>query len=197
MRARTGIKTYAIGPGPDYNIRNLTKSGPDRPPAYTITGRKILKLQDLIPGPGAYSPELCPPMNHNRRAPAYSIKSRGVIRILDEGPGPNLYSLPTCIGPKVPDKRAQGAFSISHYHEIREKFTSPGPAAYINIDYNTIKRRGPAYSLKGRHILSEKYRSPAPVFYPLYDTQKRAPMYSFGIKHSECTGIPITQLDEN
>ncbi|GAB1864338.1 Outer dense fiber protein 3 [Camponotus japonicus] len=197
MRARIGIKTYAIGPGPHYNIRNLTKSGSDRPPAYTITDRKILKLQDLMPGPGAYSPELCPPMNHNRRAPAYSMKSRGVIRILDEGPGPNSYSLPTCIGPKVPDKRAQGAFSISHYHEIREKFMSPGPAAYINIDYNMIKRRGPAYSLKGRHILSEKYRSPAPVFYPLYDTQKRAPMYSFGIKHSECTGIPITQLDED
>lgn len=84
----------------------------------------------------------------------------------------------------------------SHYREIHEKFMSPGPAAYINIDYNIIKRRSPAYSLKGRHILSEKYHSPAPVFYPLYDTQKRPPMYSFGIKHSECAGIPITQLDE-
>lgn len=63
-----------------------------------------------MPGPGAYSPELCPPIN--RRPPAYSIKSRGITKILDEGPGPNSYSLPTCIGPKVPDKRAQGAFSM-------------------------------------------------------------------------------------
>lgn len=68
-------------------------------------------MQDLAPGPGAHSPELCPSMKH-RRAPAYSMKSRGVTQILDEGPGPNSYSLPTCIGPKVPDKFAQGAFSM-------------------------------------------------------------------------------------
>ncbi|KMQ82661.1 outer dense fiber protein 3-like protein [Lasius niger] len=112
MQARTGLKTYVIGPGPHYNIRNLTKSGPDNPPAYTIRGREISKLQEFAPGPGAYSPELCPPMNHSRRAPAYSMKSRGVTKILDEGPGPNSYSLPTCIGPKVPDKVAKGAFSM-------------------------------------------------------------------------------------
>jgi hypothetical protein len=40
IRARTGIKTYVIGPGPGYNIRNLTKSGIDNPPAYTIRGRE-------------------------------------------------------------------------------------------------------------------------------------------------------------
>lgn len=48
MQARTGIKTYAIGPGPHYNIRNLTKSGSDRPPAYTITDRKILKCEHMM-----------------------------------------------------------------------------------------------------------------------------------------------------
>lgn len=73
----------------------------------------------------------------------------------------------------------------------------PGPAAYTKINYDIIKRRSPAYSLKGRNILSEKYHSPAPIFYPLYDTRKRAPIYSFGIKHSECSGIPMTQLDED
>ena len=72
----------------------------------------ILVVPDHIPGPGAYSPELCPPMNHNRRVPVYSIKSRGVTKFLDEGPGPNSYLLPTCIGPKVPDKPAQSAFSM-------------------------------------------------------------------------------------
>lgn len=74
--------------------------------------------------------------------------------------------------------------------------TGPGPAAYTKLDHNLVKRRSPAYSLKGRHFLSEKFRSPAPTFYPLYDTRRRAPMYSFGVKHSECTGIPITQQDE-
>jgi len=86
-------------------------------------------------------------------------------------------------------------FFSTGYHEIRGEIIGPGPAAYTKIDYDAIKRRSPAYSLKGRHILLERLRSPAPVFYPLYDTRKRAPMYSFGIKHSECTGIPMTQLD--
>ncbi|XP_011879160.1 PREDICTED: outer dense fiber protein 3-like [Vollenhovia emeryi] len=196
IRAPTGIKTYVMGPGPHYDIRNLTKSGPDNPPAYTIRGRKVWSLRDHAPGPGAYSPELCPPMNHNRRAPAYSIKSRGITKFLDEGPGPNSYLLPTCIGPRVPDKSAQGAFSIIGHRKTREEIVGPGPAAYIKINYDTIKRRSPAYSLKGRHILENIYHSPAPIFYPLYDTRKRSPMYSFGIKHSECTGIPMTQLDE-
>ncbi|KAG5310549.1 ODF3A protein, partial [Acromyrmex insinuator] len=198
IRARTDIKASVIGPGPHYNVRNLTKSGSDNPPAYTIRGRKAWIMPDHVPGPGAYSPELCPPMNHNRRVPAYSIKSRGVTKFLDEGPGPNSYLLPTCIGPKVPDKPAQSAFSIIGYRKIqKEILKSPGPATYIKINYDMIKRRSPAYSLKGRHFLSERYRSPALVFYPLYDTRKRSPMYSFGIKHSECAGVPMTQLDED
>lgn len=48
MQARTGLKTYVIGPGPHYNIRNLTKSGPDNPPAYTIRGREISKREHKI-----------------------------------------------------------------------------------------------------------------------------------------------------
>lgn len=51
-------------------------------------------------------------MNHDRRAPAYSIKAPAVMRFPDRGPGPNTYLLPTCIGPKVPDKPVQGAFSM-------------------------------------------------------------------------------------
>lgn len=71
----------------------------------------------------------------------------------------------------------------------------PGPAAYNGTGYNILKYRNPAYSLRGKYILPEKYRSPGPVFYPLYDAGKRSPVYSFGVKHSECAGIPITQLD--
>lgn len=87
-------------------------------------------------------------------------------------------------------------FSIGHRKSHKE-IVGPGPAAYIKVNYDIIKRRSPAYSLKGRHIVLEKYHSPAPIFYPLYDTRKRLPMYSFGIKHSECAGIPMTQLDED
>lgn len=67
---------------------------------------------DLGPGPGAYSPEQCLPMNHSRRAPAYSIKSKGQPLQILEGPGPNAYTIPTCIGPRIPDKRAQAAYTM-------------------------------------------------------------------------------------
>lgn len=69
-------------------------------------------VRDFGPGPGAHYPELCPPMNHNIRAPAYSIKSRSKTKLEDIGPGPNAYILPTTIGPKIPDKIAQGACRI-------------------------------------------------------------------------------------
>ncbi|EFN76769.1 outer dense fiber protein 3 [Harpegnathos saltator] len=198
IRPKISSGLYLMGPGPRYNVSKLTKFGQDRSPAYSIKGRETMKLRDLGPGPGAYSPELCPPINHSRRAPAYSIKTRDQIKLLETGPSPNTYLLPTCIGPKVPDKPAQGAFSITGHHEIRGTIIGPGPAAYTKLDYNLVKRRSPAYSLKGRHILSEKYpTTPAPTFYPLYDTRKRAPEYSFGVKHSECTGVPITQQDED
>lgn len=77
--------------------------------------QSIFSVRDLGPGPGAHHPERCPPMNHSIRPPAYSIKSRGTTKIADGGPGPNAYSLPTCIGPKIPDKPAQGAFSMYVY----------------------------------------------------------------------------------
>lgn len=54
-------------------------------------------------------------MNHSLRPPAFSIKGRATTQYGKDGPGPNLYSLPTCIGPKIPDKRAQGAFSMYVY----------------------------------------------------------------------------------
>ncbi|XP_020300675.1 outer dense fiber protein 3-like [Pseudomyrmex gracilis] len=198
IRARREVKMYVAGPAPHYNVRNLTKTGRYNPPAYTIREKKHWRLQELGPGPGAYSPELCPPMNHNRRAPVYSIKARKITKYLSESPGPNLYVLPTCIGPKVPDKPARGAFSISGYHVIRDEIKSPGPGAYDSMNYDVIKRRSPAYTLKGKHasLFVMGYQSPAPTFYPLYDTRKRAPTYSFGIKHSECAGVPMTQLDQ-
>lgn len=48
MRPRTDIKTYVIGPGPHYNIRNLTKSGPSNPPAYTIRRREVWSCEYKI-----------------------------------------------------------------------------------------------------------------------------------------------------
>lgn len=65
------------------------------------------------PGPGAYQPEKCPPMNHSLRSPAFSLLSRRREKILsDDGPGPNAYVVPSCLGPKIPHKKTAGAFSM-------------------------------------------------------------------------------------
>lgn len=197
MRPRTELKLESVGPGPGYNVSKLTNYGVDKPPAFSISGREPFRVRDLGPGPGAHYPELCPPMNHDRRPPAYSIKGRGIAKLEDTGPGPNAYILPTCIGPRIPDKVAQGAFSIAGIHKLKDVQIGPGPAAYTNVDYDLIKRAAPAYSLKFRTQLAEVDISPGPGYYPQYDPGRRAPFYSFGIRHSECAGLPITDLDED
>ncbi|XP_031834089.2 ciliary microtubule associated protein 1B [Nomia melanderi] len=197
MRFGTKLVVPSVGPGPQYNVAKLTNYGVDNAPAYTISGRKPFKVRDSGPGPGAHYPELCPPMNHNVRAPAYSIKARGKTKISDSGPGPNAYSLPTCIGPKIPDKTAQGAFTIGDYHKVKQENVSPGPANYGNLKLDLIKRSSPAFSLKWRNQLTELDFSPGPGYYPQYNTGRHPPMYTFGIRHSECAGVPVTDLDED
>ncbi|XP_043257269.1 outer dense fiber protein 3-B-like [Colletes gigas] len=196
IRHRTKIFIPSVGPGPKYNVSKLTNYGLDKSPAYTIATREPFSIRDLGPGPGAHYPEKCPPMNHNIRPPAYTIKSRSRTKISDTGPGPNAYTLPTCIGPKIPDKRAVGAFSIGGYHELRQEDIGPGPAAYTNINIDVVKRSSPAFGLKWRHDLPDIDFSPGPKYYPEF-VGRQAPMYSFGIRHSECAGLPITELDED
>ncbi|XP_076645011.1 ciliary microtubule associated protein 1A [Halictus rubicundus] len=195
MRYRTQIVVPSVGPGPRYNVAKLTNYGLDNSPAYTIAGREVFRVRDSGPGPGAHHPELCPPMNHSKRPPGYSIKARGKTKISDIGPGPNAYILPTCIGPKIPDKTARGAFTMGNYYKGRYEYLSPGPAAYGTTGTEVVKRRSPAFSLKPRNDLAEISLSPGPQYYPLL--RKQAPMYSFGIRHSECAGVPITSLDED
>lgn len=69
-------------------------------------------VRTLGPGPGAYNPEKCPPMNHSQRSPAYSLKGRISTKYEQSGPGPNSYTVPSCLGPHIPDKRAFGAFTM-------------------------------------------------------------------------------------
>ncbi|XP_033333973.2 ciliary microtubule associated protein 1A [Megalopta genalis] len=197
MRYRTKIVVPSVGPGPRYDVTKLTNYGLDTSPAYTVAGREIFKVRDLGPGPGAHYPELCPPMNHNIRAPGYTIKNRAKTKITDSGPGPNAYILPTCIGPKIPDKTAQGAFTMGSYHKVRYEYGSPGPAAYRTTGTDIVKRSSPAFSLKERNQLTEINLNPGPQYYPQFNTRKQAPSYSFGIRHSECAGVPITSLDED
>lgn len=48
---------------------------------------------------------------NSRRPPAYSLQFRDMKKVEGSGPGP-IYLLPTCLGPNLVDKKAQGAYSM-------------------------------------------------------------------------------------
>ncbi|XP_012280229.1 outer dense fiber protein 3 [Orussus abietinus] len=197
MRFRPSRAEYSVGPGPRYKTDNLTNHGPQRSPAFTIGSKPHTRLGQADPGPGAYSPEKCPPMNHNPRPPAYSIQWRYKDRYSDCGPGPSAYILPSCIGPNIPDKLAQGAFSIGTVNKRFRSADGPGPANYGGQNYDLIRRRYPAFSIGSRLKAFEQTPGPGPRYLPRFNTGKNPPMYSFGIKHSECAPPPITECDED
>lgn len=67
---------------------------------------------ETTPGPSAYKPEQCPLANHMKSSPAFSMCQKGSRKPPFVTPGANAYSLPTCLGPKLVDKRAKAAHSM-------------------------------------------------------------------------------------
>ncbi|XP_048513047.1 outer dense fiber protein 3-like [Athalia rosae] len=196
MRTRVGTNILGFGPGPRYNIEGQTNYGVQKAPAYTIGFRDGGKMASCSgPGPGAYSPEKCPPMNHSVRPAAFSMKRRTNDHMSGDGPGPK-YLIPSCLGPKVPDKTATGAFSIAGRHGKDHCDGSPGPAAYNNQNYNLVKRKLPAYTLASRLGSFNVGCGPGPRYYPQYFGGKNPPKFTFGVKHSECAPPAITEFDE-
>ncbi|XP_011308284.1 outer dense fiber protein 3B [Fopius arisanus] len=195
LRKRLASFDQTVGPGPTYDIAKMTRRGPERPPAFTIAGRQKTKDFNVGPGPCGYRPEGCPPMNHIPRPPAYSLKARYVVDWRSHVPAPNSYMVPSCLGPRIPDKRALGAFTITGLHGLKAKSLGPGPAAYI-FNTNTVKRKYPAFSIKFRTTSNLRTIGPGPVHYPTYNTRRNAPKFSFGVKHSECSPPPITPMDD-
>ena len=98
-------------PGPIYLVpKGMTAKGPDSKVAFSIISRaKGEEYFAVGPGPAAYYPNI----NVNRRKPpAYSLAWR--TRIWDVGnasPGP-IYKLPSCLGPRIPDKPAAAEVTL-------------------------------------------------------------------------------------
>ncbi|XP_008210682.1 outer dense fiber protein 3-like isoform X1 [Nasonia vitripennis] len=196
MKFRPKTKLQCTGPGPYSITHHMTNRGLEVPAAYSMAFRPHKKYEDSVPGPGAYAPEKYPPVNHHRRAAAYTILFRHDKTHCKDGPGP-IYMLPTCIGPEIPDVKAEGAYSMAFKHKQRIQSTGPGPAAY-SIKLNPVKKQYPAYSMKFRHNLYDYSRQlPGPQYsYNIDLIKKRQPMYSFGVRHSECTAVGLTENDE-
>ncbi|KAL7293722.1 outer dense fiber protein 3-like [Trichogramma pretiosum] len=195
MKFRHKQKIHLVVPGPYSVDQKFTQHGPYKPPAYTMAFKHDRKQHDLKPGPGAHAPEKNPYVNHIKKAPAYTIAARHDLLRFKVGPGPT-YMLPTCIGPGIPDIKAEGAYSMAFKPKSKIRHIGPGPAAY-QYQLKTYKKNCPAYSMKFRHKTFDTIHSPGPqYYYPIELIKKKEPKFSFGMKHSECMTVPMTPADD-
>lgn len=80
---------------------------------------------------------------------------------------PGKYAAPTCIGPRVPDKMAKAAYSMSFKHYLKDVPRSPGPANYASVDIRIFKMKSPDYTCQRRIFPpSPKIITPGPKYFP-------------------------------
>lgn len=193
-----------VGPGPGaYDITKRTSTGADRPPAYTMTGRRTNELQQAaaasLPGPGSYAPEQHPfPMAP--RPPAWKIVGRESApekqsqkprsSTANTAPGPGRYVIPSTIGRNSQDTERAPAYTIGGKLPFNDFTTdyakTPGPAAYAVPSASRTKDKPPSYSIIGRTSQDITQLGPGPAQYnPGIDSVRgRAPKYSFGNRHT-------------
>lgn len=78
----------------------------------------------------------------------------------------------------------------------QKKYNGPSPAQYSKLNYDVIKKKTPAYSMKYRHDTRSHTSGPGPQYYPVYNTKKSSPQFSFGVKHSDCASPARVELDD-
>ncbi|XP_060536349.1 ciliary microtubule associated protein 1A-like [Cylas formicarius] len=169
----------ALGPGPKYPIEKMTRFGKASPPAYSIKWRQKTTGTFHTPGPGTYAPEKAPRMKEPR-PPAYSMSYRYPGYRPYVTPGPDKYEVPSTLGPKVPDKPANAAYSMSFRQHLRDAETSPGPAAYKGWGGDAHRPRAPIYTISPRVFPPDKQEiTPGPIYFPKLPQK---PGYSFGLR---------------
>ncbi|CAG9766188.1 unnamed protein product [Ceutorhynchus assimilis] len=178
-----GVKLQSLrkqlGPGPKYPVEHMTRYGKASPPAYSIKSRQKPLVPFQVPGPGTYAPEKAPRMKEPR-PPAYSISHRFPGFRPYVTPGPDKYEVPSTLGPKVPDKHANAAYSMSFRQKLNLKEKSPGPAQYNMANTDRYKNKAPDYSISPR-VYPPQGKSPAPG--PIYLPKlPQKPGYSFGLR---------------
>ncbi|KAJ8973708.1 hypothetical protein NQ317_017910 [Molorchus minor] len=168
-----------IGPGPQYDVRDMTPYGKATPPCFSMKSRQPPLKAFQAPGPGTYRNELVPRMKE-ARPPAYSMAFRTPPLKKFQIPGPDVYTVPTTIGPKVPDKSANAAYSMSYRQPLSSKEKSPGPARYDAVNADIFKNKLPDYTISPRVFPpTTKMVSPGPIYKPRLPEK---PGYSFGLR---------------
>ncbi|XP_066584429.1 ciliary microtubule associated protein 1A [Prorops nasuta] len=119
------------------------------------------------------------------KGPVYSIKGRTDTRSTDCNPGP--YG--------VPPIRDAPAFTMGIPLADLRRHIGPGPA-HTPSNLNAYKPKYPVYSFGQdlhRKLLCD---SPGPKYDPTTIHFKRAPIYSFGTRHSPCAPPYIVEGDD-
>lgn len=188
-------------PGPCYLINsNMTNTGQDGTPKYSLYSRPKASANDSTPGAGAYNTDTADTVRYTKPA-AYSIKGRHKDYSLFGTPGPNAYQPDPMLG-KVcrSNKRTQPNYSITGrskvggFHEDLQK--TPGPGSYATVKPQVYRNKNPEYSLASRHIPpGDNSKIPSPQAYNV-EGQRRSKGPSFGIRHSQYIGTMIVPADD-
>lgn len=187
---------HATNPGPQYEVRGLTEHGKQGIPAYTIKSRPKTLAPFNPPGPGAYSPEKAPRMKE-ARPPAYTMQGRYTYTSANISPGP-AYNLPSMLGPKVPNKPASEAYTMTGKPRGAElQSCSPGPATYQGTNTDIYKNKRPQYTMGGNyHGVSGSAKSPGPAAYvPKKLCGEHGPRFTISGKYDEIYTPYITPED--
>lgn len=175
-------KFKSKAPGPKYDTRGMNEHGKLTTQEASLLGRYKGPKPTRTPGPKSYDTSVLQPT-----APAYSFgHKRPDNRRSKVGPGPNKYPAPTCIGPYIPDKKAEPAYSILSRNFPRTKRQTPGPK-YMLPDNNVYLKTPPRVAMLGRPVPKYKSGVPGPNKYtpvPTYTQKEAFKGISFGVKHS-------------
>lgn len=86
-------------------------------------------------------------------------------------------------------------FSAGRWSDRGENGGGPGPGDYGNPDFYIVKKRHPAFTFKSRRKFFDDPCGPGPAYNPVLIPKKNAPMFSFGLRHSECATNAVVPDD--
>lgn len=183
MRKPTNVPNFAVSPGPKYNTYGLGKLGKPFTPRWTLGSRRPPIKGDVVPGPGAYADKSLVP---KKRYPAWTMLAKARDMKGDKVPGP-IYDIPRPVG--------TSAYLFGKRKELKP-FVTPAPNHYGLFDLNKVKKRAPAGYMGIIKKPAPRPKTPGPLDYlPLLTHLRRAPLPSFGVKHSQCRNMFFTPAD--
>uniref|UniRef100_A0A1A9UN64 Uncharacterized protein n=1 Tax=Glossina austeni TaxID=7395 RepID=A0A1A9UN64_GLOAU len=189
---KTEQKLTQLGPGPAiYNVEKLVRYGASKANHFTIAPKTKIIEKAKSPGPQAYAVHKYPILKGSR-APAYSMGKVLTFEFKKFAPGPNKYGIKdNFLRLRAP------AYTLGVKKYLPEKKISPGPAGFPATDLNLVKPQSPKYTITPNNKFIHKLYGPGSNFYNRmnYKPGKRAPIYSFGIRHHSKSPPMIVPCD--